>query len=46
MIYLPSLEALMAGIDREPAPKLKRRPAQRNAGRGEKDEILKLIRRA
>ncbi len=46
MIYLPSLEALMDGIDREPAPKLKRRPAQRNAGRGERDEILKLIRRA
>ncbi len=46
MIYLPSLEALMDGIDREPAPKLKRRPAQRNAGRGERDEILRLIRRA
>jgi predicted DNA-binding transcriptional regulator AlpA len=54
MIYLPSLEALIEGIDREPAPKLqrepapklKRRPAQRNAGRGERDEILKLIRRA
>ncbi len=46
MIHLPSLEALMDGIDCEPAPKLKRRPAQRNAGRGEKDAILKLIRRA
>jgi hypothetical protein len=46
MIHLPSLEALMDGIDREPAPKLKRRPAQHNAGRGEKDAILKLIRRA
>jgi hypothetical protein len=54
MIDLPSLEALIDGIarepvptrKREPAPKLKRRPAQRNAGRGEKDEILKLIRRA
>lgn len=46
MIYLPSLQALMDGIDRKPAPKLKRRPAQRNAGRGERDEILKLIRRA
>ncbi|WP_073561338.1 hypothetical protein [Archangium sp. Cb G35] len=54
MIDLPSLKALIDGIDHEPAPKLKRerapklkrRPAQRNAGRGEKDEILKLIRRA
>lgn len=46
MIYLPSLEALLDGIGREPVPKLKRRPAQRNAGRGERDEILKLIRRA
>jgi hypothetical protein len=46
MIYLPSLEALMDGIDREPSPKLKRRPTQHNAGRGERDEILKLIRRA
>ncbi|HEX5753720.1 MAG TPA: hypothetical protein VFZ09_46455 [Archangium sp.] len=54
MIDLPSLEALIDGIDREPAPKLKRepapmlkrRPAQSNAGRGERDEILKLIRRA
>ena len=46
MIHLPSLEAFVDGIDREPAPKLKRSPAQRNTGRGEKDEILKLIRRA
>lgn len=44
----------MDGIDREPSPKLKREPSpklkrhltQRNAGRGERDEILKLIRRA
>ena len=46
MIHLPSLEALMDSIDREPEPRLKRRPAQRNTGRGERDEILKLIRRA
>ena len=54
MIDLPSLEALIDGIarepapklKREPAPKLKRRPAQRNTGRGERDAILKLIRRA
>ncbi|WNG33380.1 hypothetical protein F0U61_06915 [Archangium violaceum] len=46
MIYLPSLEALIDGIDREPAPKLKRHTAQRNTGRWERDEILKMIRRA
>ncbi|HYO64579.1 MAG TPA: hypothetical protein VEU33_00745 [Archangium sp.] len=46
MVHLSSLEALMDGIDREPAPKLKRHPAQRNTGRGERDAILKLIRRA
>lgn len=47
MVSAASLEALLEGLHREPVPKLKRKPsAQRDAGRKEKDAILKLIRQA
>lgn len=47
MVSAASLEALLEGLHREPAPRLKRKPpAQRDAGRKEKDAILKLIRQA
>ena len=47
MICAKSLEALLERVDREPeTPKLKRRPARRDTGRGESESaaILKLIR--
>jgi hypothetical protein len=47
MICAKSLEALLERVDREPeAPRLKRRPARRDTGRGESESaaILKLIR--
>ena len=43
MISLTSLEAFLDTLHREPASKLKRRPAQRGTSR-EAEEILKLIR--
>jgi hypothetical protein len=48
MICAKSLEALLERVDREPAPRLKRRPARRDTGRGESVSaaILKLIRPA
>ena len=46
MITLASLEAFQERGSREPVPRLLRRPARRASGRGEKDAILKLIRRA
>jgi hypothetical protein len=49
MICAKSLEALLERVDREPLPpKLKRRPARRDTGRGERESaaILKLIRPA
>jgi hypothetical protein len=47
MICAKSLEALLERVDREPEPpRLKRRPARRDTGRGESESaaILKLIR--
>jgi hypothetical protein len=47
MICAKSLEALLERVDREPeTPRLKRRPARRDTGRGETERaaILKLIR--
>ncbi|MDY7230613.1 hypothetical protein [Hyalangium rubrum] len=49
MICAKSLEALLERVDRKPeAPRLKRRPARRDTGRGgsERAAILKLIRPA
>lgn len=49
MICAKSLEALLERVDREPeSPRLKRRPARRDTGRGESESaaILKLIRPA
>ena len=46
MITLASLEAFQERGSREPVPRLQRRSARRASGRGEKDAILKLIRRA
>jgi hypothetical protein len=46
MITTASLEAFQERGSREPVPRLKRRPARRDSGRGEKEAILKLIRRA
>jgi hypothetical protein len=49
MICAKSLEALLERVDREPeTPRLKRRPARRDTGRGESESaaILKLIRPA
>jgi hypothetical protein len=49
MICARSLEALLERVDREPeTPRLKRRPARRDTGRGESESaaILKLIRPA
>jgi hypothetical protein len=48
MICAKSLEALLERVDREPAPRLKRRPARRDTGRGERESeaILRLIRQA
>ncbi|HYH96658.1 hypothetical protein [Hyalangium sp.] len=49
MICAKSLEALLERVAREPeAPRLKRRPARRDIGRGKSESaaILKLIRQA
>lgn len=48
MICAKSLEALLERVDREPAPRLKRRPARRDTGQGQRESeaILKLIRPA
>ena len=46
MICAKSLEALLERVDREPPPRLKRRPARCDNGRGERESeaILRLIR--
>jgi predicted DNA-binding transcriptional regulator AlpA len=46
MITTASLEAFQERASLAPIPPTKRRPARRTNGRGERDAILKLIRRA
>jgi hypothetical protein len=45
MICAKSLEALLERVDSEPVPRLKRRPARRDTGQGqrEREAILRLV---